>query len=327
MIVTVARLTPGKQIDLCIQVHARLKSAGVHFRWYVIGSGSEEETLRRLIRDQELESDFHLLGPQSNVHACLQAADVFALFSASEGCPTVILEAITLGLPVITTAVHGADEMIEHEQTGIIVRNQLEDIVRELRRLVEDESLRQRLRSRLAEKSRTDTAPREWETLPRLLQEPKKAAVPRVSILIPTYNQQQFLSKAIVSALDQDYAALEVVLLDDASTDDTEQLARAWLRDPRFRYVRNPQNRGRVANYHHGLYEVVRGEWVLVLDGDDFLTDSGFIRNAMAALTRNADRSILFAQAGHRVHYLNGERPDMEVLPPIGRQRTGGRRR
>jgi glycosyltransferase involved in cell wall biosynthesis len=149
---------------------------------------------------------------------------------------------------------------------------------------------------------------------------PPSAAVPapRVSILIPTYNQERFMGRAVVSALAQDYADLEVVVVDDASTDETAQAAHIWSGDPRFRFVRNPRNLGRVANYRHALAEQGRGDWVLMLDGDDYLGDPSFISQACAALARHADRPIVFAQAGHRVRYLDGKQADVDILPTIG---------
>jgi glycosyltransferase involved in cell wall biosynthesis len=81
--------------------------------------------------------------------------------------------------------------------------------------------------------------------------------------------------------------------------------------------VRNEKNLGRVANYRRALTEHARGEWVLMLDGDDYLVDPGFIRLAREALQRHADQNVVFAQAGHRTHYTNGERADADILPRI----------
>lgn len=153
------------------------------------------------------------------------------------------------------------------------------------------------------------------------------APAPRVTILVPTYNQERFIERAIASALAQVYPSLEVVVLDDASSDGTGRAARAWMRDRRFRYVRNDRNLGRVANYRRGLCDHARGEWVLMLDGDDYLADPGFVGGACEALDRHGDRPIVFVQAGHRVRYLDGGGGDVEVLPRIeGAERvvTGG---
>jgi glycosyltransferase involved in cell wall biosynthesis len=317
-VITVARLSPEKQIPLCVRVHHRLKEAGVRFRWYVIGRGPDEPRVLAEIRDRGMEDDFILLGKQDNVFSILKSGDVFALFSLSEGCPTVVLEALALGLPVIMTDVSGSGEIIEHGTTGLIVANDPDAIASGLARIVQDRGLRQSLRENVARLAAHPGADREGPGLLALIESPgPPAPAPRVTILIPTYNQELFINKAIASALGQEYPSLEVVVLDDASTDGTGRAARAWAYDRRFRYVCNVRNLGRILNYRRGVADHARGEWVLMLDGDDYLADPGFIRRACEALDRHRDRPIVFAQAGHRVRHLDGRWGDADVLPPI----------
>lgn len=103
---------------------------------------------------------------------------------------------------------------------------------------------------------------------------------PLVSVVIPTYNQVEFIGDAVASALAQDYPHLEVVVADDASTQQVAQ-ALQHFRDPRLRYERSQTNLGRVGNYRRGLYELARGDWVINLDGDDYLSDPGFVSEAV----------------------------------------------
>ncbi len=317
-VLTIARLSPEKQIPLYVRIHQRLKEAGVRFRWYVIGGGPEEPRVRAEIRDRGMEDDFILLGKQDNVYSILKSCDVLALFSRTEGCPTVVLEALALGLPVIMTNVSGSEEMIGHGTTGLIVANDPDAIASGLARIVQDGDLRQFLRENIARLAARPSASRQGHGLQTLIETPSPPApAPRVTILIPTYNQERFIDKAIASALGQDYPSLEVVVLDDASTDGTGRAARAWAYDRRFRYLCNDRKLGRVANYRRGLTDHARGEWVLMLDGDDYLADPGFIGRACKAIDRHRDRPIVFAQAGHRVRHLDGRWGDADVLPPI----------
>ena len=108
---------------------------------------------------------------------------------------------------------------------------------------------------------------------------------PKVSIMIPTYNQERFIAQAIESALMQDYPALEVIVADDGSTDRTGEIAASYD-DPRLKYIRNPHNLGRVGNYHNTLYEHASGEWVVNLDGDDYYTDPRFVSRSIDYMLR-----------------------------------------
>lgn len=120
---------------------------------------------------------------------------------------------------------------------------------------------------------------------------------PRVSIQIPCYNQEQVILRAIRSALSQDYPNLEVVVCDDRSPDSTFQQAQS-IEDPRLSVHQNIQNLGRVGNYRKLLYEIVSGEWVVNLDGDDWFTDVQFISRAMEVLLKHPD--VVFYHANQK---------------------------
>ncbi len=130
-------------------------------------------------------------------------------------------------------------------------------------------------------------------------------ALPKVTILIPTYGQQDFISCAISSALAQSYPNLEVIVVDDASPDQTAEKV-AGFRDPRLRYVRNEQNLGRVKNYRRALYELATGEWVVNLDGDDFYIDPDFISKAMELAS--SEPGIVIVSARRNVVTATGTR-------------------
>jgi succinoglycan biosynthesis protein ExoO len=92
---------------------------------------------------------------------------------------------------------------------------------------------------------------------------------PRVSVVIPAYNAEDYLERALNSALAQTMADLEVIVVDDASTDATLEVAnRVAARDPRVRVVRNEHNAGSAASRNRAL-SVARGEWIALLDADD----------------------------------------------------------
>ena len=133
----------------------------------------------------------------------------------------------------------------------------------------------------------------------------KTSEYPKVSILIPTFNQAEFIACAVSSALAQMYPNLEVVVGDDASTDHT-QSALASFTDSRLRVFRNERNLGRVGNYRRLLHEHATGDYVVNLDGDDYYTDVEFIAKAVGALSKNADVVVVSARVLTRTS--NGER-------------------
>lgn len=92
---------------------------------------------------------------------------------------------------------------------------------------------------------------------------------PRVSVLVPAWNDGSYLDAALRSLAAQTWRDFEAVIADDGSTDDTAAIAAAWAsRDPRFRLLRGETNRGMTENWNAALREA-RGELVTKLDADD----------------------------------------------------------
>lgn len=92
-----------------------------------------------------------------------------------------------------------------------------------------------------------------------------------VSVAIPVYNGSRFLGETIESVLNQTHPPAEVVLVDDASTDDSAEVALAFSRrDRRVRLVRNERNAGMVANWNRAV-EFCTGDWVKLMGQDDRL--------------------------------------------------------
>lgn len=143
--------------------------------------------------------------------------------------------------------------------------------------------------------------------------------VPKVSIMIPTYNQQQHIIRAIESALEQDYPNIDVVVSDDSSTDQTCSVVESFLRtlgDTRVKYFRNEDNLGILRNYQKALYEHANGDWVINLDGDDFFVDSRFISRCMNVAASDTSIVLIFGNyceynqdSGDRIDVVNANMP------------------
>lgn len=95
------------------------------------------------------------------------------------------------------------------------------------------------------------------------------SAAPLVSVCIPVYNMERFITEALHSVLNQTFQDLEVVIVDNASTDSTPELLSKSM-DPRVRLFRNDQNIGAAGNFNRAM-SLARGRYIKLLCADDLL--------------------------------------------------------
>lgn len=113
-----------------------------------------------------------------------------------------------------------------------------------------------------------------------------------VSVILPTYNRAQTLARAMRSVLGQTYGNLELIVVDDGSTDNTPELIKQFD-DPRIRYVPFEKNRGASAARNEGL-RLARGEFIAFQDSDDeWMMDKLAVQIATARELK-ADRVAVF---------------------------------
>ncbi len=123
---------------------------------------------------------------------------------------------------------------------------------------------------------------------------------PGVSVLIPAFNEANVIATSVRAALAVDYPALEVLVLDDGSTDDTETAAlRAAGSDSRCRVIRDPVNRGKADRLNTGLAEA-RHDLVAVMDADTHVHPA-----ALKLLVARMSRSEMVAAVAGSPHVTN----------------------
>lgn len=114
---------------------------------------------------------------------------------------------------------------------------------------------------------------------------------PLVSICIPTYNRASMVSDAIRSALNQTYSPIEVLVVDNASTDTIEEVVRSF-HDPRLKFVKNDKNLGLFGNFNRCI-ELAQGKYIHILHSDDWI-DSDFTETCTRFLESNPDVVMTF---------------------------------
>jgi hypothetical protein len=141
----------------------------------------------------------------------------------------------------------------------------------------------------------------------------------RVSIVIPTYNRADLLPATLDSVLAQTYRDLEVLVVDNASTDETPALMDGYIeRDPRVRYIRKPVNKGMVDSYNLG-YRLSQGEYFHYFDSDDLLLPEA-VAMKVEQLDRHQDVDVVYT----RFYYMDasGRKLYLSECAPHGDEET-----
>ncbi|SHL02204.1 glycosyltransferase family 2 protein [Chryseobacterium polytrichastri] len=95
---------------------------------------------------------------------------------------------------------------------------------------------------------------------------------PRISIIVPCYNQAEYLDECLQTVLEQTYQSWECIIVNDGSPDNTEEVAKKWVeKDNRFKYLYKVN--GGLSSARNAGIEIANGEWILPLDCDDKIGD------------------------------------------------------
>jgi glycosyltransferase involved in cell wall biosynthesis len=145
-ILCVGRLVPTKGQRILIKAASRLAQRQRRFMLRFVGDGPDRQALEEMVADLGLSSCVRFEGAlnQDRIQDFYKQADIFALASFAEGIPVVLMEAMAMQIPCVTTAINGIPELIEDGADGFLVApSDSEGLAVTLERLMDDPGLRQ----------------------------------------------------------------------------------------------------------------------------------------------------------------------------------------
>lgn len=144
-ICTVGRFCEAKAYDNCIKICRKLIDKGLKIKWYAIGYGGDEPMMRELIKENNLENDFIILGKKDNPYPYMKACDVYAQLSRYEGKSVAVTEAKMLCKPVIITNFPTAVNHLDNGVDGFIVPMEIEKCTEEIAEILKDKVKQQEI--------------------------------------------------------------------------------------------------------------------------------------------------------------------------------------
>lgn len=278
-----------KGIDLFVQIAAKVSKAlapqAIAFVWV----GELQEQLRSYIKNDikrlGLEPVFRVTGKVSDTAHYYIASELFALTSREDPFPSVVMEAFDAHLPVVAFDGGGGYVDIVGEQSGKLAPyldvQAFADAVIEL---LSDESKRQAIGDRNHDYCRAHFSYDAYmEKLLALLSGAAPATLSdpagqlacgrlKVSVVVPNYNYQHYLELRLRTLLDQSVTPDEIIVLDDASTDDSMEVINAIAKETRipFKVIKNDLNSGNVFHQWELGISAAKGDLIWIAEADDY---------------------------------------------------------
>lgn len=140
-IVTIGRLTKQKNIYLLINAMEIIAKVHPDYSLSIYGRGELESDLKSYVKQKGLEKKINFKGFKKNVHELIKNADIFVLASIYEGMPNALIEAMSMGFPVISSncPCGGPRELIQHKINGLLFNNNdLDDLIKQINFLIEN---------------------------------------------------------------------------------------------------------------------------------------------------------------------------------------------
>jgi len=127
----------------------------------------------------------------------------------------------------------------------------------------------------------------------------KEQDMPLASVVIPSYNHEQFVQDAIKSVVNQTYPNIELIVIDDGSKDSSPQLLKELQKQYGFTLICREENKGLPATLNEGIYNYAKGEYIRALSSDDFMPEDSIA--IMINYFENNPKKVLAFGGGYGV--------------------------
>jgi glycosyltransferase involved in cell wall biosynthesis len=239
------------------------------------------QAIQDRISEHRFESLIQFVGFKPNAREYFQAADLFYLSSREDPFPLVCLEAAQVGTPIVCfDDAGGIPEFVGTDAGTVVPYENAAAAADAILTLVHNDSLR--LEKGSAANAKVRRLHTDDVAVPQILNLCRQVMNrdPVVSVIVPLYNHQKFVIERVESILGQSFRDMEVILLDDASSDDTPVLASSYENHPQVRVVASKSNSGSAFRQWRKGLAMARGEFIWIAEGDDS-SSSDFLRELL----------------------------------------------
>jgi len=282
-----ADLRKGFDIFLQIARQMIVERPDVHFVW----AGAIEQEMERWVQsdlDAALEKRIHLIGFTNKMADYYSASDCLFLSSREDPYPSVVLEAMCVGAPVVLfSRATGFDSLIS-KYGQVVDRNDITQINRAIVHSLYNDS-------RAEKQARAEYVDKEcrFDDYCFSLLQMLKPELKKVSVVVPNYNYEQYMPSRLNSVFDQTYPIFETLVLDDCSKDDSLAVIGDVAEDAVriIELIENETNSGNVFHQWKKGVKACRGDYVWIAEADD-LAEPEFIARSLESFNVNTALSF-----------------------------------
>ena len=280
LLLSVGELNKNKNHQVIIQAMAKLKNPIIQY--VIAGVGDKIDYLVEMSQELSLDKQVHFLGYRKDVPELNYVADIFCFPSLREGLGLSAIEAMACGLPLLTSNIHGINDYSVNGKSGFKYSpNDVNGFAKGIdlfatevlayRKMklndLDNNSLYYSMSNYNLKKVYDYSQEKILKKMNLIYDLPSKTYQPKVSIVIPAYNASNYLTEAIDSALAQTYSNVEIIVVNDGSTDEGATRKIALSYGDKIRYFEK-QNGGSSSAINMGIAHMT-GEWFSWLSHDD----------------------------------------------------------
>ena len=297
IVLTVGYADHRKGVDLFIECALKILSSrtDVDFVWV----GHWEQFMQSEIESKLLRNPYsnriHFVGHQSETALFYAASDVYALTSREDPFPSVVLESFDVAIPVIAFAGTGGCVDLIKDVGGIIVEQEnIDEFSHAICQLVDDPEVSAKIGNTAQSYIDQHFSFRSYLfDLCEIL----GINLPKISVIVPNYNYAHYIEQRLDSICKQSVPIFELIILDDASTDQSVSKISDWLSitGTEAKVTLNQTNSGNVfSQWQKGLSKA-KGDYVWIAEADD-LSDDDFLETTLPPLS-SSDAVISYCES------------------------------
>ena len=272
VLIEVGELNKNKNQIMAIEAMREIVKENSNVHLLLVGEGKLEDFYKNKIKEYNLENNVHMLGYRNDIPKLMKISDILLSLSYREGLPVNVIEGIMSKLPIIATNCRGNRDLVENGKNGVVIKTcDVCELTKAVKEIIEkpinnyyNHNVQQyELKTSMFIYSKIIGLKYENELI-------KKSEDDVISIIVPVYNTEKYLEKNINSLINQTYKNIEIIFINDGSTDKSLEILEKYAqKDKRIKII-NQEKQG-VSNARNKGIDSATGKYIMFVDSDDWI--------------------------------------------------------